>query len=76
MLASSTDGAQLTNQQLTDIQDILGDVQNTVMPLVESAQAFGDQGRQLLTIVQGLATDLQGSVTAAQTINQMLPLPG
>lgn len=76
MLAGSTDGAQLTNQQLTNIQSILGDVQNTVVPLVESAQAFGDQGRQLLTIVQGLVSDLQGSVAAAQTINQMLPLPG
>ncbi|EKT84354.1 hypothetical protein WSS_A02250 [Rhodococcus opacus M213] len=76
MLASNTDGAQLTNQQLTNIQGILGEVQNTVVPLVTSAEAFGDQGRHLLTIVQGLVSDLQGSVAAAQTINQMLPLPG
>lgn len=76
MLASSTDGAQLTNQQLTNIQGILGEVQNTVLPLVDSARVFGDQGRQLLAVVQGLVSDLQGSVAAAQTINQMLPLPG
>ncbi|MFC0454073.1 hypothetical protein [Rhodococcus jostii] len=76
MLASSTDVAQLTNEQLANIQGILGEVQNTVLPLVSSAEAFGDQGRQLLAIVQGLVSDLQGSVAAAQTINQMLPLPG
>ncbi|GAF48649.1 MULTISPECIES: hypothetical protein [Rhodococcus] len=76
MLASSTDGAQLTNEQLTNIQGILGEVQNTVLPLVASAEAFGDQGRQLLAIVEGLVSDLHGSVAAAQTINQMLPLPG
>ncbi|ROZ52956.1 hypothetical protein EEB12_29505 [Rhodococcus sp. WS1] len=76
MLANSTDGAQFTNEQLTTIQGILDEVQNTVLPLVNSAQAFGDQGRQLLVIVRGLVGDLQGSVTAAQTINQMLPLPG
>lgn len=76
MLATNTEVAQLTNQQLTNIQGILGEVQNTVLPLVESADAFGAQGRQLLAIVQGLVSDLQGSVAAAQTINQMLPLPG
>ena len=76
MLASNTEGAQLTNEQLTNIQGILGEVQNTVLPLVESARAFGDQGQQLLAVVQGLVSDLQGSVAAAQTINQMLPLPG
>ncbi|ABG99977.1 conserved hypothetical protein (plasmid) [Rhodococcus jostii RHA1] len=76
MLASTTDGAELTNDQLVNIQGILGEVQNTVLPLVVSAEAFGDQGRQLLVIVQGLVSDLRGSVAAAQTINQMLPLPG
>lgn len=75
-LSNSTGGAQYTNQQLSNIQSILGEVQNTVNPLVASAQAFGDQGKQLLTIVQGLVKDLQASVAAAKTINQMLPLPG
>lgn len=76
MLATSTSGAQMTNDQLTNIQSILGQVQNTVVPLVSSAQAFGDQGKQLLVTVQGLVTDLQVSVASAKTINQMLPLPG
>lgn len=76
MLASSTDGAELTYDQLTTISEILGQIENTVVPLVASADQFGEQGRSLLTVVQGLVDDLQGSVAAAQTINQMLPLPG
>ncbi|GCE44849.1 hypothetical protein Rhow_000475 [Rhodococcus wratislaviensis] len=76
MLAQGTSGAQMTNEQLQNIQSILGEVQNTVLPLVSSAEAFGAQGRDLLAIVQGLVSDLEGSVAAAQTINQMLPLPG
>ncbi len=43
----------MTNDQLTNIQSILGEVQNTVLPLVSSAEAFGEQGNQLLVIVQG-----------------------
>lgn len=76
MLSSSTSGAELTNEQLTTISGILGQIQNTVVPLVDSADQFGEQGRTLLALVQGLVDDLQGSVAAAQTINQMLPLPG
>lgn len=75
-LSRTTDGAQLTNQQLTSVQSILGEVENTVLPLVASADAFGNQGQELLDIVRGLVDDLRGSVSSAQTINQMLPLPG
>jgi hypothetical protein len=66
----------MTNEQLTNIQGILGEVQNTVLPLVTSAQAFGEQGNQLLTAIQALVADLRSSVASVQTINQMLPLPG
>ncbi|TQC49652.1 hypothetical protein EEB14_08460 [Rhodococcus sp. WS4] len=76
MLSSSTSGVQMTNEQLTDIHAILGQVQNTMLPLVTSAQAFGQQGSQLLAIVQALVADLRSSVASVQTINQMLPLPG
>ncbi|QTJ64389.1 hypothetical protein HYG77_01385 [Rhodococcus sp. ZPP] len=76
MLSSNTSGAQMTNEQLTNIQGILGEVQNTVLPLVTSAQAFGEQGNQLLTVIQALVADLRSSVASVQTINQMLPLPG
>ncbi len=76
MLSSNTSGAQVTNEQLGNIQSILGEVQNTVVPLVTSAQTFGDQGTQLLSVVQALVADLRSSVTSVQTINQMLPLPG
>ncbi|MFD6160039.1 hypothetical protein ACFWF7_29790 [Nocardia sp. NPDC060256] len=75
-LGSSADGAQHTKAQLTDIHDILGEVQNTIVPLVSSAEGFGDQGKQLLAVLRGLVGDLQASVAAAQTINRMLPLPG
>lgn len=75
-LGTSTAGAQRTNAQLANIQSVLGEVQSTVTPLVASAQAFGDQGNQLLAVVEGLVKDLQVSVASAQTINQMLPLPG
>ena len=76
MLGKGTAGAQMTNDQLSNIQSILGQVQNTVVPLVSSAQAFGDQGKDLLAAVQGLVADLQTSVASAKTINLMLPLPG
>ena len=49
---------------------------DTVLPLVSSAQAFGEQGNQLLAVVQALVADLRSSVASVQTINQMLPLPG
>lgn len=75
-LSGSTSGAVMTNDQLNNIKSILGRVQDAVIPLVASADAFGGQGGQLLTIVQGLVDDLAGSVDAAHTINQMLPLPG
>jgi len=75
-LATSTSNTETTNDQLTNIQNILGEIQNTVVPLVSSAATFGDQGKQLLTTVRALVNDLQGSVSAAQTINRMLPLPG
>ena len=66
----------MTNDQLNNIDSILGKVQDAVIPLVASAEAFGGQGNELLAIVQGLVDDLSGSVDAAYTINQMLPLPG
>ncbi|WP_405163020.1 hypothetical protein OG203_43320 [Nocardia sp. NBC_01499] len=75
-LGSSADGARRTDAQLTDINGILGEVQNTIVPLVASAGTFGDQGKQLLAVLQGLVGDLQASVAAAHTINRMLPLPG
>jgi len=76
LLSSSTSGAQLTNQQLNSIASILERIRGTVVPLVSSAQTFGSQGQELLTLVDGLVDDLNGSVAAARTINQMLPLPG
>jgi hypothetical protein len=75
-LSSSTNGAKFTNEQLAAIQNVLDEVEHTVTPLVPSAQAFGDQGKQLLATVQGLVKDLQSAVDSAKTINQMLPLPG
>lgn len=76
MLSSSTDGAVVTNDQLNNIAGILDKVDQAVVPLVASAEAFGGQGGELLVIVQSLVADLAGSVDAAFTINQMLPLPG
>lgn len=76
LLTSNTAGAQLTNDQLNAIKTVLIEVQTKVEELKASAQAFGKQGTQLLDLVSGLVTDLKSSVSSAQTINQMLPLPG
>ncbi|MBF6278410.1 hypothetical protein A5789_34640 [Nocardia sp. 852002-51101_SCH5132738] len=76
MLATGTSGAQLTNDQLAGIQSVLEEIQSVVLPLVSAAEAFGEQGTQLLDIVRRLVGDLTSSVAAARTINQMLPLPG
>lgn len=75
-LSSSTNGAQVTSEQLGTIAQLLGDVHDAVVPLVDSARAFGDQGKTLLAMIEGLVTDLQAAVASAATINQMLPLPG
>lgn len=76
LLSADTTGAQITNAQLTTIQGILGQVEDTVVPLVSSAAKFGEQGKQLLNVVQGLVADLRSSVDSARTINNVLPLPG
>ncbi|WP_327097510.1 hypothetical protein OIE68_01125 [Nocardia vinacea] len=75
-LSSSAQGAQVTTEQLGDIARILGEVHDVVIPLVDSARTFGDQGKALLAMIEGLVTDLQAAVASAATINQVLPLPG
>ncbi|MCQ4118313.1 hypothetical protein [Rhodococcus tibetensis] len=75
-LSSTAQGAQITNEQLAAIAQILGEVHNVILPLVDSAQAFGQQGEDLLAVIEGLIADLQTAVESAATINQMLPLPG
>ncbi|WCT06037.1 hypothetical protein [Rhodococcus qingshengii] len=76
LLADNTDGAQLTADQLSAIKTELDQVQQQVNILRTSAQTFGQQGTQLLSLISGLIEDLKSSVSSAQTINQMLPLPG
>lgn len=76
LLTTSTQGAQITNDQLATISGLLVRVQDAVTPLVNSAGKFGDQGKQLLTTAEGLVSDLNSAVDSARTINQMLPLPG
>ncbi|MFI6953396.1 hypothetical protein ACIBJI_07960 [Nocardia sp. NPDC050408] len=76
LLSSAASNTQLSNQQLTSISSILVQVHDTVLPLAAATEHFGDQGKQLLITVQALVSDLQNAVTAARTINQMLPLPG
>lgn len=76
LLSENTAGAQVTNAQLTGIQNALTKVQSVIVPLVSSAEKFGDQGRELLATLDGLVEDLRVSVESARTINHMLPLPG
>lgn len=76
LLRTNTAGAQITNQQLAGIQGSLTQVEQVIVPLVASAEKFGQQGVSLLRIVQNLVVDLKSAVDSAQTINQMLPLPG
>ncbi|AEF40625.1 hypothetical protein [Hoyosella subflava] len=75
-LSGSTHGAQVTTEQLAAIAEILGDVHDVILPMVDSAQAFGDQGKALSEVLGVLVADLQASVESAATINDMLPLPG
>jgi hypothetical protein len=75
-LSSTAQGAQLTADQLGTIAQLLGQVHDVVAPLVESAKTFGDQGKALLAMVDGLVADLQATIASVATINQMLPLPG
>lgn len=76
MVHAGSTGGQTSQAQLTAIEGTLSEVRGTVVPLVTSARAFGEQGQQLVGIVQGLVSDLQTAVHDAKTINQALPLPG
>ncbi|GAB6919830.1 hypothetical protein JCM9803A_02800 [Rhodococcus erythropolis] len=75
-LTSSAQGTEITTEQLAGIAQILGEVQDVILPLVDSAQTFGDQGQALLASIERLVADLETAVQSATTINQMLPLPG
>jgi hypothetical protein len=76
LVHSGSSGGQVSNAQLTAIEGVLEEVRGTVVPLVSSARAFGQQGQQLVGIVQGLVSDLQTAVQDAKQINHALPLPG
>lgn len=72
-VSDGTAGAQRSNEQLVTVQGVLNKVRDKVVPLVGSAQAFGEQGKQLVAIVQGVVSDLEGAVVAAKRINDSLP---
>jgi hypothetical protein len=75
-IAVARAGGETTHTDLRQIQQIVVQLRQQVLPLVPSAAAFGDQGSELLTILQGVNDDLQRSIDAAQRINNALPLPG
>jgi hypothetical protein len=75
-IATGRAGGEESRRKLTQIQSILVSLQQRVLPLVPSAAAFGDQGQDLLHILQGLNADLTRSIAAAKRINDALPLPG
>jgi hypothetical protein len=69
-------GGEVSEAKLNEIQSILAGVRQNTLSLVSSAQKFGSQGSNLLTVVRGLVSDIQHSVAAAKRINESLPLPG
>jgi hypothetical protein len=75
-IAVARAGGETTHTDLRRIQQIVVQLRHQVLPLVPSAAAFGDQGTQLLDILQGVNDDLETSIDAAQRINNALPLPG
>lgn len=75
-IATGRAGGETSEQDLTRIRSILVSLQQQVLPIVPSAAAFGDQGKDLLGILRGLNDDLARSVEAARRINDALPLPG
>jgi fructoselysine-6-P-deglycase FrlB-like protein len=75
-IAVARAGGETTHTDLRRIQQIVVQLRQQVLPLVPSAAAFGDQGTQLLTILQGVNDDLETSIAAARRINNALPLPG
>lgn len=75
-IAVARAGGETTHADLRRIQQIVVQLRGQVLPLVPSAAAFGNQGTQLLTILQGVNDDLGRSIDAARRINNALPLPG
>jgi uncharacterized protein YgbK (DUF1537 family) len=75
-IAVARAGGETTHTDLRRIQQIVVQLRQQVLPLVPSAAAFGDQGTQLLDILQGVNDDLETSIDAARRINNALPLPG
>ncbi|WP_182378919.1 hypothetical protein [Nocardioides sp. WS12] len=72
---AATGGAELSTKKLDTMHEILSAIKKKILPLVESADAFGGQGGDLLVIVKDLVKDLESAVAAAVKINQSLPLP-
>jgi small-conductance mechanosensitive channel len=75
-IAVARAGGETSRTDLRRIQQIVVQLRERVLPLVPSAAAFGDQGTQLLAILQGVNDDLERSINAARRINNALPLPG
>ncbi|MEB3371356.1 hypothetical protein [Saccharopolyspora mangrovi] len=73
-VSDGTAGAEQSNDKLATIKGVLEQVRGRVVPLVGSAEEFGDQGKQLVAILRGLVTDLEAAVAAAERINDSLPL--
>lgn len=75
-IAVARAGGQAGYTDLRRIQGIVVQLRERVLPLVPSAAKFGDQGEQLLAILEGINDDLALSIATARRINDALPLPG
>jgi hypothetical protein len=74
-IATGRAGGESSRADLSRIRTIVDQLQRAVLPLVPSARAFGDQGKQLLTILRGVNDDLDRSVEDARRINDAIPIP-
>ena len=74
-LDTATTTTVTTNDQLTTINEILVAVRDGVVPLADSAKAFGAQGNSLVDVLRLLNQDLRRAVSSARRIDNGIPLP-
>jgi hypothetical protein len=69
-------GGETSHTDLIRIQRTVQQLQGKVLPLVPSTAAFGEQGKELLAVLESVNDDLERGIDAAKRINKALPLPG
>ncbi|MGQ0615445.1 MAG: hypothetical protein ACT4PW_00385 [Acidimicrobiia bacterium] len=74
-IAQGRAGGEESLRLLTNVRNVADEIRTITLGLVDSATIFGQQGDQLLEIVQGIVDDVELAVASATRISNAIPLP-